>query len=414
MKATIICIGDELLIGQTIDTNSVFIAQIFEKIGIRIQQKYTIGDNKDDILKVLNYAAEKSDIIMITGGLGPTKDDITKTVLCEYFNSTLYFDEQIWAHVHEIFAKMNKVPNDLNLSQATLPKKAKILFNALGTAPGMWFEQEGKIYISLPGVPFEMKNIIENEVIPRLQSLSNSEIIHKYLLTIGIGESDLAKMIEHIEQEIPKNIKLAYLPELGKVKLRLSAYNVQKSEVEPIMDKILNDIINHIPKPNIYAKEDKNLTEIIHDLCKKNKLTISTAESFTAGAIVNTLLSRSGASAYIKGSLVAYQDEIKLKYLNVNENTIKANEVESKEVVVEMLKGCLQMFNSDYAISSSGIAGPTGEKPNKPIGTVYIAVGNKNTINVEAYALKGNRNQIIQRSTDIALNNLRKLIEETN
>jgi len=410
MKAIIICIGDELLLGQTVDTNSVFIAQELGKIGVQVCRKLVLADDRNEILQALQSVEHDAEIVIITGGLGPTKDDITKHVLCEFFNCETYFDDNVWQNVLHLFAKMNKIPNELNRSQATLPKACTVLNNEVGTAPGMWFEKENKKYISMPGVPFEMKYIMENSVLPMLSQSRQGSIFHKYIMTIGIGESDLAKLVALSEENLPKEIKLAYLPEIGKVKLRLSAYHVDEKLFHPLMDKHFKEILDCIPPQQIYALDNKNMGDVVHELLIEHNKTLSTAESFSSGIIANEMLSRSGSSQFFKGSLIAYQNEVKQKYLNVKIDTIQQFEVESEEVAREMLEGCLQMFNSDFAIATTGIAGPTGEKPEKPVGTVFIAVGNKEQKIVEKHFLRGNRNDIIQRSKDIALNILRKLM----
>lgn len=408
MQAIIICIGDELLIGQTVDTNSAWISAELNKKGIQVIEKKIIGDRAESIAEALQLAEAKAELVLITGGLGPTKDDITKNVLCTYFGSDTYFDDSVWKNVERLFALRNKTPNELNKSQATLPTQCRVLHNEVGTAPGMLFEKNNTTFISMPGVPYEMKYIMQTHVLPMFKSAKN--ILHTTIHTIGIGESDLAMLIADIEETLPKHVSLAYLPKKGKVKLRLSCYDAKDNTVSDEINEIKLRIIHRIEKEHVFGENEETLLgNVAQTLIQKGK-TLCTAESYTGGAIAHNIVQWSGASAFYNGGFVTYSNELKKSQLQVSSATLEQYGAVSEACVREMVKGALQATQSDFAIATSGIAGPTGATLSKPIGLVYIGVGSQHKIDVFAYQLTGSRTQIINQSVDIALNKLRLLL----
>jgi nicotinamide-nucleotide amidase len=410
MKAEIITIGDELLIGQVIDTNSSWIGQHLNSLGISLYQRTACGDSKEQILACLNDASNRSDIIILTGGLGPTKDDITKKTLCEYFNTTLVIDEKVLEWVTKIF-RVRKMPMlDINLQQAQVPSNSKTLWNRSGTAPGMWFDVNNKIFISLPGVPFEMKVIFEEEVTPLLkQKFELPFIYHRTLQTCSLGESFLAEKIKDIENELPIYIKLAYLPSVGAVRLRLSAYgnNEQKliKEVNVICKKMYEQIGEYI-----FGENNDSLSEVVGNLLKKKNKTLATAESCTGGFIAHQITSIPGSSKYFIGSIISYDNKIKQQELNVTSDTLLNNGAVSEECVKQMSSAILNKFGVDYAIATSGIAGPDGGSDEKPVGTVWIAIASKHEVITKKFNMGDNRERTILRTSLMALDMLRKMI----
>jgi nicotinamide-nucleotide amidase len=403
--AEIITIGDELLIGQVVDTNSAWIGEQLNLIGVKVKQITSISDDKQAILTTLEEAQRRADIILITGGLGPTKDDISKTTLCEYFQCGYRFDEQVHQHLIKIFERFGRTLSDLNKKQAELPEVCITLFNANGTAPGMWFENKGKVLVSMPGVPYEMKGIMKDEVLPRLQAHFNTQaIFHKTILTMGIGESYLSEIIAEWEDALPAHIKLAYLPSPGYVRLRLSGVGVQaeelKSDVLKEVEKLKPFISNYI-----YGYDSETLPQLIHQELTNQKKTISTAESCTGGTIAAHLTSLAGSSLFFIGSLVAYSNDVKHKELGVKTSTLGKYGAVSEETVGEMIVGALAKFNTDFTIAISGIAGPDGGTEEKPVGTVWIGVGNKEgKRSIRHYKLGHNRERNIQIASLYALN----------
>ncbi|MBI9068847.1 MAG: competence/damage-inducible protein A [Salinivirgaceae bacterium] len=406
MIAEIIAIGDEILIGQTLDTNSNWLASELTILGFSVQKISAISDTKNDIIKALENS-ESANLRIITGGLGPTSDDITKLVLSEYFNFTLEHNPQVFEDVCAVINSLNSTMNILNKEQALFPKGAKLLRNKQGTAPGMWFENQGRITISLPGVPFEMKYIFKNEAIPEIKKFF--ELAFNYYQSImiaGYGESGLALKLKNWQKQLSENISIAYLPSPGIIKLRLG---IKGSDLLKNKEKIrteVNKLLDIIPE-YIFSLEESLLEIEVGMLLKNKKKTLSTAESCTGGMIAHLLTSIPGSSEYYKGSTVAYSNEIKEKVLLVSKEDIEKHGAVSHEVVEKMAAGAKKIFNTDYSIATSGIAGPDGGTENKPIGTVWIAIsGPKRTIS-KLFNFGNRRDINIQRSSMAALNLLR-------
>mgnify|MGYP003396771008 FL=1 len=410
MKATIVTIGDEILIGQIVDTNSAFIAKSLDGIGIEIDEMISISDDKQSILETFLYLQNKVDLVIITGGLGPTKDDITKKTFCDYFEDELIVDQGVLAHVTQLIEGFYKRPiTQINKDQALVPSKCTVLHNQVGTAPGMWMKKENTVFISLPGVPYEMKYLVESEIVPRVvKEYKRPFIIHKTILTYGQGESLVAERIEDWENNLPNFIKLAYLPSPGRVRLRLSARGDNKQQlVEAIdekvrsLDAIIHDII-------VGFEEDETIEVVVGELLKKHKMTVSTAESCTGGTIASVLSSVSGASNYFKGSVVSYATEAKMDVLGIPESLIKEFSVVSAEVVSAMAVSVKNLMKTDFAIATTGNAGPTKGDGNAEIGTVFIALATPNEVIVEEYNFGQPREKVIDRAVIKSLELLRK------
>lgn len=405
MKATIVTIGDEILIGQIVDTNSSYIAKALDKIGIATHEMLSISDDKEHILNTFQKLQNKVEVVIITGGLGPTKDDITKKTFCDYFEDTLIENEAVLLHVKEIIEGFYKRPiTQINREQALVPTKAKVLFNKAGTAPGMWMEKENTVFISLPGVPYEMKYLIDNEVIPNLvQKYERPYIVHQTIMTYGRGESMIAEQIEEWEDNLPDFIKLAYLPSPGKVRLRLTARGNNKEilqkEIEKqvqLLDLLIHDII-------VGYNEDEPIEFVLGKILTKKKLTLATAESCTGGKIAATLSSVSGASNYFKGSVVSYASQTKIDVLGVSKETIDKYSVVSAEVAKEMVLGIQKITHSDYAIATTGNAGPAKGDSNAELGTVFIAIASPNDVFIEEFNFGQPREKVIDRAVGKAL-----------
>ena len=413
INTSIITIGDELLIGQVIDTNSAWMAQQLNKSGIRVTRRVAVGDVEDEIWKALDEEAIHADIILITGGLGPTADDITKPLLCKYFNGKLIVDEAALANVKYLFEKIFKREiTERNIKQAEVPDVCKVIQNKRGSAPGMWFEKSGKIFISMPGVPHEMKGMMETDVIPELVKRFQLPFIeHRTLMTFGIGESAIAEMIIDFEEALPRNIKLAYLPNYGMVRLRLTSSGTDKAEIETALNEKFSTL-QQLVAAYIVTNEDESMEAVIGKLMKQKNKTMCTAESCTGGFIAHLLTSIPGSSAYYNGSVVTYSYKAKEDLLQVKEKTLVEKGAVSEDVVIEMAKGALQNFRSDYAIAVSGIMGPGGGMPDKPVGTVWVAVGNKEKIIAQKLHFRFERQLNIQLTAVNALNMLRKFILE--
>ena len=405
MKATIVTIGDEILIGQIVDTNSSYIAKTLDKIGIATYEMLSISDDKEHILNTFQKLQNKVEVVIITGGLGPTKDDITKKTFCDYFDDTLIENKAVLLHVTEIIEGIYKRPiTQINREQALVPTKAKVLFNQVGTAPGMWMEKENTVFISLPGVPYEMKYLIDNEVIPNLvQKFERPYIVHQTIMTYGRGESMIAEQIEEWENNLPNFIKLAYLPSPGKVRLRLTARgtneeqlkNEIKHQVEKL-DVLIHDII-------VGYNEDEPIEVVLGKLLTQKKLTLATAESCTGGKIAATLSAVSGASNYFKGSVVSYATQTKIDVLGVSKATIDQYSVVSAEVAKEMALGVQKLTKSDYAIATTGNAGPSKGESVAELGTVFIAIATPNEIFTEEFNFGQPREKVIDRAVSKAL-----------
>lgn len=410
-EATIITIGDELLIGQVIDTNSAWMAQELGKYGIRVKRRVAVGDVWQEIWKALDEESRQSEIILITGGLGPTADDITKPLLCEYFGAKMIVDEGALLNVKHIFETLlNRPMIARNLKQAEVPDNCKVILNKNGTAPGMWFEKEGKIFMSLPGVPHEMKGMMQNDVIPNLLlHFKFPHIAHRTLLTAGVGESFLADLILDYESALPGHIKLAYLPNYGMVRLRLSTSGENKDVTETEVQSLFEELQTRV-KEYMVTNKDERMQDVIANLLTSIGKTVSTAESCTGGYIAHLLTEKAGASNYFNGSVVSYSYKAKEDLLQVSKNTLETNGAVSEEVVIQMAKGALKNIHTDYTIAVSGIMGPGGGMPDKPVGTVWIAVGNNTKIVAEKMHFRFDRQRNIDLTATFALNMLRKFI----
>ena len=402
MQATIVTIGDEILIGQILDTNSQWLAQQLNAVGIRVIERTSIGDSAEEIRSTLDRTLEKSDIVIMTGGLGPTKDDITKQTLAEYFSSSLYYNEQEARHIEQLLALRGIPFTPLNRAQAMVPECCEVIHNAHGTAPAMWFEHEGHIVISLPGVPFEMKHIIEEEILPRLKerfSLKNT--IHRTMITFGIPESLLAERIAKWEESLPEYLHLAYLPAANVVRLRLSAYDVEEAiggEIEAQFDAL-----RRIIPDNIAGMDGASIEELVHNALIRRGETLAVAESCTGGAIASKFTAQAGASAYLLCGVVSYSNESKCKVLGVNPIDIEQHGAVSEEVALAMAKGAREISGATYAISTTGIAGPTGGSAAKPVGTVWIGISTPTHTFAVCRNCGTDRSQVIARATAYAI-----------
>ncbi len=412
MQAEIITIGDEILIGQIVDTNSAFIAKQLNKIGVSVYQITSVQDDRDHILKALSQAESNADIVIVTGGLGPTKDDITKTTIANYFEDVLVEDESVRKNIEYIWkVYVNKPLKQVNLDQALVPSKALVLMNKFGSAPGMWLEKNNTVFISLPGVPYEMKALIDDEVIPKLRTRFNCPyILHKTFLTHGMGESSLAERIESFEDELPHFIKLAYLPSLGRVRLRLSAKGTDKSIIEAEMQKQTERLLPQIEDIFVGFEEELSIEAIIGAQLTKLNKTVATAESCTGGTIAKRITANAGASKYFKGSIVSYTRDVKVNVLNVSEDIIDTYSVVSAEVAEAMAKNVREMFQTDYAISTTGNAGPTTDDTSEDVGIVYIAIATKKKVYSDRFSFGNHRVKVITKAANKAFEMLEKEI----
>ncbi len=411
MKCEIITIGDEILIGQIVDSNSAFIAKELNKIGISVHQISSIQDERQHILQSLKEASERVDIVIITGGLGPTNDDITKKCLCEFFQDELVENKEVLKHIEYLFEKYIDTPiSDLNRQQALLPAKAAVLHNEFGTAAGMWFGQDGKVFISLPGVPYEMKGLMDREVIPKLMSsFSRPVILHKTVITYGVGESALSEKIEEWEDNLPENIKLAYLPNLGKVRLRLTAKGENEQHLRNEIENqitLLHEYIGDI----IYGFEDDEPIEVvIGRLLAENGWKLATAESCTGGRLASKFTKAPGSSASFSGSVVCYATQSKTEILGVPEKLIEEKSVVSAEVAEAMASGAAEKFHTEFAVSTTGNAGPTIGDSDAPLGTVFIGIKTPDEVFSKEFMFGNHREKVIGKSVNKAM----ELLQET-
>ncbi|SDF70437.1 nicotinamide-nucleotide amidase [Pedobacter terrae] len=413
MLAEIITIGDEILIGQIVDTNSAWMAKQLNLIGVSVKQITSVSDDEQHILEALRLAETRADLILITGGLGPTKDDITKKTLAKYFNMGFRNDAAALEMVRQIFEKYKRPLLDINIQQADVPDGCEVIVNKNGTAPCMWFEQNNTIFISMPGVPYEMMYLMDDEILPRItSSFKLPFIVHKTILTANIGESFLAKEIEEIEDSLPAHIKLAYLPKLGQVRLRLSAKGDNEAELHQEVEVYAKQIISKVNK-FVVTDEDIPLEKAILDLMKSKGLTLSTAESCTGGYIAHLITQHPGSSAVYWGGAVAYAYELKESILGVKESTLNTFGAVSEQTVTEMAEGAIEHFKTDYAIAVSGIAGPDGGTEEKPVGTVWIAISSKHKTVAKVFNFSNKRIQNIERSAASALAMLLNVLKET-
>ena len=400
MDVSVIVIGNELLIGQVIDTNSGWIARHLNPLGWSVKSVKVIADDADEIFKAINQAFEQTDIVLTTGGLGPTKDDITKPTLCRYFGGELVMDEATLENVKEVIAKRHLTMNPLNEAQALVPSSCRVIQNKVGTAPIMWFEKDGKVLVAMPGVPFETETMMEREVIPQLlrRFSINDHIEHRTFIVIGYAESALAIKLEQFEQELPDYIHLAYLPKPGIVRLRLTGASVDAEQIKNDMS-MLSDKLDGILGSAIVCHEDKPLPAILGDKLRERGLTLATAESCTGGNIAHQITSIAGSSEYFLGSVVSYTNEIKHDLLKVPNEVLAAHGAVSQPTVAQMVRGVSELLGSDCAMSTSGIAGPGGGTPTKPVGTVWMAAKCGDVVVSQCKQFPGSRDRVIDRAT---------------
>lgn len=410
MNAEIITIGDEILIGQIVDTNSAWMAVELNSIGVKIAQITSITDNPEHLVEALNNARQRAKVVLMTGGLGPTKDDRTKKVLCEYFGSKMVLNERTLEHVTTFFKKRGLGLSQLNHDQALVPECCEVLDNPVGTAPGMWFEHLGAIFVSMPGVPFEMKQLMTDHVIPRLGRLTGrGKIVHKTVLTIGIGESMLAEMVENWEDALPEFVHLAYLPSPGLVRMRLSAFGNDELILKETIESEINKLKQIIPSA-IYGYNDDTLAGVVGKLLVECNHTLAVAESCSGGYIAHTITSIPGSSKWFKGGVIAYSNEIKVAQLGVKEEALEQFGAVSEQVVRQMAEGARKVLNTDFAIATSGIAGPDGGTDEKPVGSVWIAVAGPSGTMAAFYNFANNRERNIVRTGLTALDMLRLML----
>lgn len=410
MRATIITIGQEILIGQIIDSNAAFIGEKLTQAGIDVVKILSIPDHQTDICSALEYAGKASDVVIITGGLGPTSDDVTKPAICDYFNTRLVHHEPTLQHVIKLLAARGFAMNEKNRSQAMVPEKATVVSNRLGTAPGLWLEKDRIIYVFMPGVPFEMKTILTGEVIPELgRRYTLQSILQKNVLTQGIPESYVAERLAEFEKQLPKAFELAYLPSPGMVRLRLTIKGSSKKETEPLLQQQVGKMVK-IVEPWVYGYDEETLPSALGKILKKVHKTLATAESCTGGGIASAITSVPGSSEYFLGTVVAYSNALKQQLLKVPEHIIQEYGAVSEQVVRAMAEGVLHLTGSDYAIAVTGIAGPDGGTPEKPVGTVWIAVGDKHTIIPCKFLFGEYRDRNVFRSVQTSLNMLRMFL----
>ncbi|MEP7279645.1 MAG: competence/damage-inducible protein A [Bacteroidota bacterium] len=413
--ASIITIGDELLIGQVIDTNSAWMAQELNKTGIWVKRRVAVGDSWNEIWQALDEESKHADIILITGGLGPTADDITKPLLCEYFGGKLVTDEKVLAHVKHLFENVFKRTGPMlerNLKQAEVPNTCTVLHNERGTAPGMWFEKQGKVFVSMPGVPYEMKGLLTSQVLPRLPThFTMSAIVFRTLVVFGIGESFLAERIKDFEQALPAHIKLAYLPNYGMLRLRLTGTADTAAQISPQIEELFDALKMQLADVMI-AGEDASMEMVVGKLLLARNKTMTTAESCTGGYIAHRITANAGSSQYFKGSIISYSNQVKQTLLDVPPEYFTTVGAVSEEVVKSMVKGVLAQIKADYAIAVSGIMGPDGATPEKPVGMVWVAVGNREKTITQLFNFRFDRLRNIELTAMNALNLLRKFIIE--
>lgn len=410
MKVEIITIGDEILIGQVVDTNSAWLGQQLNSIGASVQRIVSISDEREAIRSAVSEALGRADVVLVTGGLGPTNDDITKVTLCELFGCGTVFHAEVADHIEQLFRRFGRTVSEVNRQQAAIPELAEPLLNKMGTAPGMWFDRGDNVLVSMPGVPYEMKGIMTDEVLPRLVKRFNAPtILHRTVLTMGMGESWLAERISEWEKALPKHIRLAYLPSPGRVRLRLSAIGNDKQAVRSGLEqqvKLLWDLIPEL----VYGFDEDTIEGVVANLLRVRGITVSTAESCTGGTISQMLTSVPGASNYFPGGVVTYSNESKVRELGVRQSTLEHFGAVSEETVTEMALGAKNRFGTDFSVAVSGIAGPDGGTPDKPVGTVWMAVSGPNGTVAKKHLFGDDRQRNIERSALTAINLLRKQI----
>jgi nicotinamide-nucleotide amidase len=411
IKAEIITIGDEILYGQITDTNTQWISAELDKIGIRTVRKSSVGDTEESILSIFEEATKRANVILVTGGLGPTKDDITKKTFCKFFNTQMAVHPQALEDLKAFFQKRGREVTGLNLGQAELPLNAEYIHNKLGTAPGMWFEQNGIVYISMPGVPYEMKGLMSDLILPKLQTFFKTPVIfHKIIRTVGIGESLLAEKIEDWEDALPSHIRLAYLPSMGSVKMRLTGFGSDMAVLEQEIDTEIQKVMPIIEE-FVYALGEVELEEAVGKMLKARNLTVSTAESCTGGYLAHQFTKIAGSSAYYYGSIISYDNSVKINQLGVKEETLRDFGAVSEETVIQMAQNVRQLLHTDIGLATSGIAGPDGGTPEKPVGTIWIALATAEQTITQKLQLGGFREQNIHSTSINILNLLRKVLK---
>lgn len=412
MNVAILTIGDELLIGQVVDTNSAWIGAMLTQEGFHVQEISTVGDHAEAIKDELARLMSRSDIVIMTGGLGPTNDDITLKTLASFFNTSLVFDASVYADIEKFFAGRKDMMNALNRDQALVPADATIIHNKVGTAPITWFEKDGKVVVSMPGVPIEMKQAMNDEIIPRLkQRFHVPSIQHRYLLVHGIGESALAIQIKEWENALPPFIKLAYLPQVGLVRLRLSAMHEDKSLLTQTLDEAVKQVVPLLGNA-LLALEDITPAEVIDRLLKQCNYSLSVAESCTGGTIAHLITAQPGCSAYFKGGVIAYDNSVKSHLLKVNENDLNMFGAVSQPVVEQMAQGIRSLLHTDIGVATSGIAGPTGGTTEKPVGMVWIAVATAQGVISRMFQFGTIRDRNITRASIEVLALIKEVVEK--
>ena len=411
MKATIVTIGDEILIGQIVDTNSGYIAKALDKIGVQTTEMLSISDDKNHILDTFASLQDKVDLVIITGGLGPTKDDITKKTFCDYFEDVFVRNQEVEDHIVALFTKLNFIPTQINKDQALLPSKALVLKNNYGTAAGMWMKKGKTVFVSMPGVPYEMKGIVNEELLPKIISeYKRPYIVHKTILTYGQGESIVAERIENWENNLPECIKLAYLPSPGRVRLRLTARGENEEVLQKAIQENIQSLTTIIGDIIVGFDEDETIEVIIGRLLRQQGKTIATAESCTGGKIAQIITSVAGASNYFRGSVVSYATDTKISVLGVSAQTIEKYTVVSAAVASEMALGIQKLMKADYAIATTGNAGPSKGDADAEVGTVFIALATPEAVFVSEFNFGQPRDKVIDRTTNKALEILQKEI----
>ena len=415
MKAEIITIGDEILIGQVVNSNSAWIGDALTGLGIQVTRCISIADDFDEIVQILMETEDRADLVFLTGGLGPTSDDITKQTLAEYFNCQLSENQEALDRIRAFLSRRKVEMNKLNREQALLPDNCIIIPNRYGTASGMWFSRNDTQYLSMPGVPYEMESMMSGYILPRLKKQYKlPSIIHKTVLVQGIAESHLANMLQEFESTLPQEVKLAYLPSPGRVRLRLTSGGEETDKVKAVVQEQVDRLITYIPDGYFFGFEDEQLERIVGTMLRRNKKTLATAESCTGGKIAQMITSVPGSSKYFLGSVVAYSDYVKKSVLGVRETSLKNHGAVSRQVVEQMARGIIKRYGADYAIATSGIAGPDGGTPGKPVGTTWIAVASDEKTESALFNLGDHRGRNIQKASMTGLNMLRKLITEEN
>ncbi|MEQ6124257.1 CinA family nicotinamide mononucleotide deamidase-related protein [Pseudotenacibaculum sp. MALMAid0570] len=416
MNAEIITIGDEILIGQIVDTNSQWMAVELNKIGISVHQISSVQDNREHILEALEEANGRADLILITGGLGPTKDDITKKTIGEYFNDTeMIHYQEVYDNIVRLFKRVGHPVNEVQKYQALLPSKATMLPNRFGTAPGMWFYENNTVFVSMPGVPYEMKGLMKYEVLPRIQKqFQLPHILHKTVMTYGQGESVIAERIIGWEESLPNFIKLAYLPSFGRVRLRLSAKGTNKELLQNTIQEKINELYALIPDIITGFDDGETIEKHVGKLLNDHNLTVSTAESMTGGRIASTIVSVAGASSYFKGSVITYSAETKKELLGISQETINQFTVVSKEVAEQMAISARKKMKTDYSIAITGNAGPTKDETDKSVGIVFIAIASENGVICKEYNFGQPREKVIKRTVNKSLEMLQEEILKNN